>query len=242
MSAENSISVLCPGTHSGMGDRMVAASENARRERPVLYSFRRCPYAMRARLALSVNEIAVDLREVVLCDKPAHMLELSPKGTVPVLWLEDGSVIDESLDIMKWAWAFVGRAIPEDAPHYDLVEQIDSTFKFHLDRYKYATRYDPAAAEDHRAAGMQILLAIEALLDRDWLAGDAPGFADLAILPFVRQYRIADPKWFDSYTGLQRVQGWLARFLAWPGFQAVMQKYPQWREGDAPVLFNAKAA
>ena len=219
--------------------RMAAVGESERRERPVLYSFRRCPYAMRARLAISVNDIAVDLREVVLRDKPAHMIQLSPKATVPVLWLADGTVIDESLDIMKWAWTCAGKERPDDAPHHDLVGRIDNEFKYHLDRYKYATRYDPAAGQHHRAAAMQILLTIEPLLESDWLSGDVPGFVDLAILPFIRQYRIADPQWFDSYGGLNRVQAWLARFLAWPGFMAVMQKYPQWREGNAGIKFGA---
>jgi glutathione S-transferase len=218
---------------------MAAVCESERRERPVLYSFRRCPYAMRARLAISVNVMAVDLREVVLRDKPAHMIRLSPKATVPVLWLADGTVIDESLDIMKWAWTSAGKSRPDDAPHHDLIGRIDNEFKYHLDRYKYATRYDPAAGQGHRAAAMQILLTIEPLLESEWLSGDVPGFVDLAILPFIRQYRIADPQWFDSCLELERVQGWLERFLDWPGFHAVMQKYPQWREGDAGIIFGA---
>ncbi|MCC2096350.1 MAG: glutathione S-transferase [Hyphomicrobiales bacterium] len=217
----------------------MTAGNSEPRDRPVLYSFRRCPYAMRARLAIARNTVAVDLREVVLRDKPAHMIELSPKATVPVLWLEDGSVIDESLDIMIWAWARGGKGRPDDAPHYDLVARIDGDFKYHLDRYKYATRYDPVAGEAHRAAALGILRDIEPLLERPWLSGSEPGFADLAILPFVRQYRIADPAWFDAQPELTGVQDWLAGFLDWPGFHAVMKKYPQWCEGDPSVPFGA---
>lgn len=197
---------------------------------------------MRARLALARNRIAVELREVLLRDKPNHMLALSPKATVPVLWLQDGAIIDESLDVMHWAWQ-QGELdqMPQDDPHYDLVALIDGAFKHHLDRYKYATRYDPDKGLEHRTAAMDILKTIEGCLSDTWLNGATPGFVDLAILPFVRQYRVADIKWFDSQGDIKKVQAWLAGFLASAEFQSVMAKYPQWREGEPGVRFAAAA-
>lgn len=221
---------------------MQTNSSRALPDQPVLYSFRRCPYAMRARLAIAVCEIPVELREVVLRDKPAHMVDLSPKATVPVLWLPDGAVIDESLDVMRWAAArSQARALREAIADKDLIEIIDSKFKHHLDRYKYANRYPGEDGLAHRIAALDILKSIETRLGRnapdEWLGGAQPGFADLAILPFVRQFRIADPKWFDACGGVDLVQKWLDRFLNWPGFLAVMEKYPQWREGEPGVEF-----
>lgn len=204
---------------------------------PLLYSFRRCPYAMRARLALAAAETPVRLREIVLRDKPAHMLELSPKGTVPVLHLPDGTVLDESLDVMRWALAqndpFGWSAHCDTA----LLARFDGDFKHHLDRYKYATRYDDADALAHRAACHDILKIVEAELHGDWLAGSAPGFTDVAILPFVRQFRIADTQWFDGAMGLPRVQGWTQRFLDWPLFARIMQKYELWLGSDKEHRF-----
>jgi glutathione S-transferase len=141
---------------------------------PLLYSFRRCPYAMRARMALAAAEIELRLREVVLRDKPAHMLELSPKGTVPVLQLESGEVLDESRVVMDWALA---QADPHGwLAHKDdaLIDMFDDDFKHHLDRYKYATRYEGADALEHRAACHEMLQDIEPA-PRQWLAGRSGG-------------------------------------------------------------------
>lgn len=218
-----------PDAHDGQRDRPVL---------PVLYSFRRCPFAMRARLAIARASIPVELREVVLREKPAHMIALSPKATVPVLWLPDGRVIDESLEIMQWAtgWRKDSPAGPE--PELELlIARIDTNFKYHLDRYKYASRFDPSAAVDHRAAAHKILRDFDARLSAGWLHGRQPGFADMAILPFVRQFRIADADWFDNCEGLTNVKAWLDRFLEWPLFLSVMKKYPQWREGTAGIAF-----
>lgn len=201
---------------------------------PLLYSFRRCPYAMRARMALAAAEIELRLREIVLRDKPTNMLELSPKGTVPVLQLTNGDVLDESREVMEWALA---QADPHGwLAHKDdaLVDLYDGDFKHHLDRYKYDTRYEGADALQHRAACHEILKAIEPRLAADphgWLAGDKPGFTDVAILPFVRQFRIADPHWFDAQMALPHVQSWLMRFLDWPVFTRIMGKYALWLDG-----------
>ncbi len=208
--------------------------------RPVLYSFRRCPYAMRARLAILTSGQQVELREVILRDKPAHMIALSPKATVPVLWLADGSVVEESIEIMHWALPDAASTL--SAQDIALLHQIDTDFKHHLDRYKYANRYPDADALMHRNGCLAILDQIEQRLAAasagNWLGGNVPGFIDLAILPFVRQFRIADETWFDAQSGLPCVRAWLASFLAWPAFQSVMHKYPQWRAGEAGVVFG----
>lgn len=203
-------------------------SRSAKLADPILYSFRRCPYAIRARLALTVSETAVEHREVKLRDKPAEMLAASPKGTVPVLVLPDGQVIDESLDIMRWALA---RNDPEDWLAGDdpaLIAANDGAFKHHLDRYKYPERY-PADGVDHRAAALAMLLGLEARLgEHAYLTGARFGLADAAILPFVRQFAAVDRDWFAAQE-LARVQGWLEAFLGSALFVRVMVVREPWR-------------
>jgi len=196
---------------------------------PILYSFRRCPYAMRARLALYVRRRSVELREVVLRDKPEDMRAVSPKATVPVLVLETGEVIDESLDIMTWAW-------PDglDAETAAIIAQFDGPFKHHLDRYKYASRFD-ADPSFHRDQAVAILDGL--VLRQNWLSGLDPGFVDYAILPFIRQFRIADPVWFDETMPRPDLRDWLFRFLDLPAFEACMKKYPAWQQGQPGIRF-----
>lgn len=210
---------------------------------PILYSFRRCPYAMRARHALLAGRQTVVLREVLLRDKPADMLAVSPKGTVPVLVLPDGTVLEESLDIMAWA---LDRADPDgwcseepaDGSDADLlIARNDGPFKHHLDRYKYANRYEGADATRHRDAAEAVLADLDARLQtRPFLLGDRFTRADAALLPFVRQFANADRSWFDA-TPYPSVQRWLASYLASPGFAAVMFRVPQWQPGQDEVLF-----
>lgn len=209
-------------------------------ELPILYSFRRCPYAMRARMALAASGIEVELREIILRDKPAHMLALSAKGTVPVLWVEQSQVIDESRDVMAWALAqsdpFNWLARADEGR----IDAFDERFKHHLDRYKYATRYADEVDNVllHRAACHDMLRQLEPDLAADWLGGGEAGLTDVAILPFIRQFRIADSDWFDNELGLPRVHAWLQRFLAWPVFIAVMEKYPLWQAETSGVRFQ----
>ena len=211
----------------------------SQREFPVLYSFRRCPYAMRARLAISESNTLVELREVLLRDKPNHMLLLSPKGTVPVLWLCDGTVIDESFEIMKWAYSTnLSKDYSKKVKHEDLITLVDNKFKYHLDRYKYSSRFKDINAYHHRDCALNILHKIEDVLDIGWLNGVKPGFSDFAILPFIRQYRIADITWFDSCTEIPKVKSWLNEFLNWDGFKNIMEKYPQWQEGQEGIQFG----
>ena len=206
---------------------------------PQLYSFRRCPYAMRARLAVAVAEVPVVLREILLCDKPQAMLALSPKGTVPVLRLPSGEVIDESRAVMDWALA------QNDPLHWlankdeALIDLFDTDFKHHLDRYKYATRYPEEAVDvgEQRDHCAQLLQPLEARLTHGWLGGAAPAYTDVALLPFVRQFRIADKLWFDEHLDLPKVRAWVLRFLDWPSFLRVMQKYPLYLDGEQEHAF-----
>ncbi len=204
---------------------------------PVLYSFRRCPYAIRARMALWVAEIAVELREVKLAAKPPELLAASAKATVPVLVLPDGAVIDQSLDIMRWA---LGQNDPEgwlagDDP--DLIAANDGPFKHHLDRAKYPGRYEDAGT-DHRAAALALLAPLEEqLAQARYLGGADIGLTDIALFPFVRQFAAIDPAWFAAQS-LPHLQGWLDSHLASPLFAAVMDKYPPWRAGDPPLRFE----
>lgn len=197
---------------------------------PILYSFRRCPYAMRARMALAVSETACEIREVKLRDKPAEMLAASPKATVPVLVLPDGEVIDESLDIMRWA---LRRNDPEgwlEGDDVALIAANDGPFKHHLDRYKYPERHasDPVG---HRGLGLAMLAELEARLARGkYLCGHRRSLTDAAIMPFVRQFAAVDRDWFDAQP-LPGVQRWLAVQLASDLFAEVMIVRPTWRSG-----------
>lgn len=209
---------------------------------PLLYSFRRCPYAMRARLALAVSDIQCELREVVLRDKPAALLAVSPKGTVPVLVLPD-QVLEHSLDIMLWALrhhdpeGWLQPAAGSLPDMLGLIAQCDGDFKHHLDRYKYPERYPGESAGAHREAGARFLEQLEArLADGLYLFGPHPSLADRAIAPFVRQFAHTDTAWFagQPWPALQR---WLRTFLDSALFARVMTKYPQWHSGAEAVRF-----
>ncbi|MGY3025925.1 glutathione S-transferase [Pseudomonas lurida] len=192
----------------------------------LLYSFRRCPYAMRARLALRYSGVCVRIIEVSLKAKPAEMLALSPKGTVPVLSV-NGEVIDESLAIMQWAlaqhdpdnWRLQG-----DPSVLALIDENDQGFKYHLDRYKYAERYPEYPMEHYRAEGEVFLQKLEGLLeDRAYLLAHHPSLADMAMAPFVRQFAHVDRDWF-ARAPYPRLQRWLEAFLQSPLFIGVMAK------------------
>lgn len=195
-----------------------------------LYSFRRCPYAMRARMTLCYSDVAVNIVEVSLKAKPAEMLALSSKGTVPVLSV-DGQVIDESLAIMHWALA---QNDPQDWLLKDdpagraqiavLIEENDQVFKVHLNHYKYAERYPEQPMEFYRAEGEVFLRQLEGLLEgRDYLLADHPSLADVALMPFIRQFAHVDREWFDQ-TRYVRLQAWMKRFLESDLFTSIMKK------------------
>jgi glutathione S-transferase len=197
----------------------------------LLYSFRRCPYAMRARMAVAYSGAEVELVEVSLKAKPPEMLERSPKGTVPVLVLDD-QVLEQSLDIMRWAlaqndphdWSMTCDS-PAQQQIAELIAENDSTFKTVLDRYKYAVRYPELSQEHYRAQGEVFLSKLEGLLrDRDCLLTHHLTLADIALAPFVRQFCGVDPEWFWQ-SPHPRLQTWLQRFLDSELFKQAMVKH-----------------
>ena len=208
---------------------------------PLLYSFRRCPYAMRARLGILFAEQQVELREIILKNKPPQMLAISPKGTVPVLQLIDGKVIEESGEIMEWALAQKdpqGLLDAEVLPEANaLIDKNDNEFKHWLDRYKYADRHLEMTQEEYRLQGEEFLQVLEELLiNKPYLLGDKVTIADIGIMPFVRQFAHVDRDVFYSlpYPNLQR---WLKHWLEHPIFLQVMTKYQPWQEDDEVVVF-----
>lgn len=201
---------------------------------PVLYTFRRCPYALRARLALAFAEQAVEPREVDLKNKPRALLEISPKGTVPVLQLPSGEIIEQSLDIMRWALAQHDPAQLLASLHPEierLLQDNDMNFKFWLDRYKYADRFPEDSAAVYRARGEEFLCRLETLLTAaPFLGGTQAGFADIAIMPFVRQFASVDKAWF-ARAPYPALQAWLANWLRSDVLAQVMKKHAPWQEG-----------
>lgn len=214
---------------------------------PVLYSFRRCPYAMRARLALWASGVVCELREVVLARKPSALLAASAKGTVPVLVLPGGEVIDQSLEIMLWAlrqhdplgWLPANSDALAQALH--LVAQCDGEFKFHLDRYKYPNRFGLPDGQMHRAQGAAFLALLnERLGQSPYLGGVSAGLADMATAPFVRQFAHTDPAWFaqQPWPALQR---WLTGFESAAAYEVMMHPYAAWAPEHTPVYFPASS-
>jgi len=208
---------------------------------PILYSFRRCPYAMRARMAIHISGQKCQLREVLLRDKPPSMLEYSAKGTVPVLILQDNKVIDESLDVIDWAlnlndpdnW----QRSKDTEKTKELIKINDGEFKYHLDRYKYSKRYDNEDPEFHRKRCLKFIESINNELNNsEYIFDDNISYADIVLLPFIRQYRIADIEWFDSlpYNNLKK---WLSSFLDSYLLNSIMKKYDLWKEGDEVTIF-----
>ena len=213
---------------------------------PVFYSFRRCPYAMRARWSLLEAGLIVQWREVALGNKPAELLQISPKGTVPVIVLNDGTVVDESLEVMRWALA---QADPRlllctEADSEPLIAENDGPFKHHLDRFKYTDRYPGASKDDHQQAGLAILHRWNEQLggQGDWLLGQRLSLADAALWPFVRQWRLADPQSFEADPNLARLRDWLERFLNDPSFERLMQRADPWSPAGMQPLFPADAS
>lgn len=198
---------------------------------------------MRARLALQYSGVKVELREILLNDKPEDMLRLSNKATVPILELADGRVIDESWDIMIWAtrkndpdlWLGTGQSNLFKSEV--LIEMNDYSFKTDLDHYKYADRYPQYPAEYYRSQGEEFLQDLEqALSQSKYLLGGSLSIADIGIFPFIRQFAFVDKAWFDQapYPGLQ---SWLQELLESSLFESIMPKLPVWKQGDQPFIF-----
>ena len=197
------------------------------RQHPVLYSFRRCPYAMRARMALYQAGVQCEIVEVELKAKPAAMLALSPKGSVPVLQLLSGEVLDESLDIMHWA------LVQNDPAHWlpsswaitqSLIDENDGGFKSNLDRYKYPQRYPGGNSLEARDKGLMFLHQLNTQLNSNaYLLGRRVSFVDIAIFPFVRQFANTDADWFADQT-IPAVHIWLQTLLDSDLFKTIMEK------------------
>ena len=217
----------------------------------ILYSFRRCPYAIRARWALLNTNQVVELREVELKDKPIQLIEISKKATVPVLKTTLNKVIDESLDIMKWSiersymHKLFGDNNDKSKEIFSLIETNDNQFKYHLDRFKYASRFNFEEAETHRAAATKILLSLNNRL-KEFATKGEPLFlvdaketlADWAIWPFVRQFRIADIKKFDQNHEIQYLRSWLNYYFTHEKYPIVMKKNEPWNKQNEPLIFG----
>ena len=203
---------------------------------PILYSFRRCPYAIRARLALLASGTVCIIREVKLSAKPVELLAVSPKATVPVLVACDGNVIEHSLDIMRWALARHDPAGWLDDQDNPLIGTFDDKFKRHLDRTKYPDRHG-SDVDVHRLACLDMLRSLEdRLTTTPYLCGEKMSVTDAAILPFVRQFASIDRAWFDARP-VPQVRDWLDRFVASELFDAAMVRLTPWRTGDPDILF-----
>ena len=207
---------------------------------PILYSYRRCPYAMRARLSIYFSQIQVEQREIVFWDKPEPMLAASPKGTVPVLILPDGTVIDESWDIMCWALAEHRLNPVESAASIEQwVTRNDNEFKVYLDAYKYPE--SEHAQQQAREQGEVFLQQLESVLStQPYLLGASLSIVDLALFPFIRQFANVDKAWFAqaNYPALRR---WLQTHLESEYFQAVMKKRPVWQASHQALWVNEPA-
>ncbi len=208
----------------------------------ILYSFRRCPYAMRARMGLYSAKIPHEHREIILKDKPVEMLDASPKGTVPVLITKDGKVIDESLDIILWALSqndpeqWIKENLRDDI--FDLIKRNDGPFKRALDRYKYPNRYPDEDCTNAREDGLKILEDLNKRIETNSaLSGNKTTLADIAIFPFIRQFAHVDRDWFYALP-LPHLQKWLQKHLTSELFTKTMIKYGKWAPESAPTYIK----
>lgn len=202
---------------------------------PILYTFRRCPYAMRARLALLCANQNVIVREIELKNKPDAMLSISPKGTVPVLQLPSGQIIEESLDIMTWVHhGWMEEQKWQWQPTHEWVVINDKAFKPCLDRYKYFERYPEHSQEEYRKLCFPFLTQLEQQLQQSrYLLGEQPSFIDLAIMPFIRQFAGVNREWFDQ-SPFPALVKWLDNWLATDLFKKAMVKYQVWQQQQLP--------
>jgi glutathione S-transferase len=197
---------------------------------PILYSYRRCPYAMRARMALKLADIEVEIREISLREKPAHMLQISPKGTVPVLVLAEGVVIEESIEIIYWALKNHALGASIHAASRALILENDSNFKRALDCYKYPERFPNKTQTQHRIDGEVFLQKLENILNQQpYLLGSEAGIADIAIFPFIRQFAAVDDNWWKTLP-YPKLYAWLNSWLNSDLFNSVMTKNPTFKD------------
>jgi len=206
----------------------------------VLYSFRRCPYAMRSRLALVYSNIRYEHREILLKERPSELYSISPKGTVPVLQLQDGTVIDESIDVMKWALAqsdpdcwYTDKIVEQNS----LISLNDDEYKKRLDMYKYHVRFPEGSYDEYQNAVGEILNTYESILSKSsYLCGDTVTLADMALFPFIRQGAHVDLDWFNAQ--FPTLSTWLTIFKESELFKTIMKKYPVWESGENGILIQ----
>lgn len=205
-----------------------------------LYSFRRCPYAMRARMTLCMLTLTIEIRDISLKNKPQSMLQASPKGTVPVLVLPSGQIIDESIDIMRWATQQYSKqnllpSTPEAQAVIDSwVTENDKYFKPQLDRFKYPQRFNNVDVNDAQKQCLHFFEKINTILqNQPYLLGAAPSLADIAVFPFIRQASRVDEAWFQTLP-LPHLNQWLTHWLTHPCFLRIMQKFPLWAPESSP--------
>ncbi len=219
-------------------------------ETGILYSFRRCPFAIRARWAILDSKLSVTLREVDLKNKPKELLEISPKGTVPVLLTDKGNIVDQSLEIIEWAQ---NNSLNKNKyKNYDsllktkvdnLIKENDNIFKYHLDRYKYSDRHHEMVRENEYKEAKQILLSWNNSLKESnnnelkWLLTDHESIADIAIWPFVRQFRMVNPNKFDQEDELYELKKWLDYYTNHNLFNVLMKKYQPWEANQSATYF-----
>ena len=211
--------------------------KNQKINKPILYSFRRCPYAMRARLALLEANQKVEIREILLKEKPVEFLQASPSSTVPCLLIDD-KIIDESLDIMTWALNKNDPGNFLDMPDlgYNLINENDGPFKLALDKTKYHSRYPDENPKSNREKASSFIHKLENILEGSFLFGEDPKLADIAVLPFIRQFALVDKIWFDQQPW-QKVVVWLNLFLESKRFTDIQQKYVPWKSGTNSAFF-----
>ena len=208
-------------------------------EYPILYSFRRCPYAMRVRFVLRKAKIKIELREILLKKKPKEFLKLSKDGTVPILLIPGKTVIQESLDIIFWAFdQKKNEKESVDQKSLDLIKKIDTCFKKNLDNYKYPNKFDIKNTKKYRDKNLSYLHILnEKLKEKKFLKSDELSFLDYSIFPFIRQFRNVDPNWFDSLK-FDYLINWFSFIVESKEFNDIMKKYSVWEPKNNPIITN----
>ena len=212
----------------------------------ILYSFRRCPYAIRVRWALLICEIKVEIREIDLKNKPLDFLNKSKTKTVPILIKKNGETIEESLDIILWALSETKKTnikethlpLSREEEIFRIIHENDNKFKYHLDRFKYATRYQNSNEEFHFTNAIKFIKRLNELLtENKYFFGDSPTIADWSIWPFVRQFRIACESQKRTNYFESSIKNWLDSFEKNREFKSLMYKYELWEPNSIKNYF-----
>ena len=211
---------------------------------PILYTFRRCPYAIRTRMVIKLSQITVEIREIELKNKPREFLELSPKGTVPVLLTDSGQVLEESLDIINWALDsndpnnLLSECNLSKSQFKELLKKLDDDFKINLDKYKYPNRYQGVDRNFNRDANLNFLANLDNILKTsEYINCNHLTLIDYLIFPFIRQFRNVDENWFDCLN-FNYLKKWLNNLMESEDFKSIMKKYTVWNSNQIPIYTN----